>query len=305
MPKDRAAKNFSIWSALKEAASDWSDDKAPRLGAALAYYTVFSLSPILVLTLSIAGAIFGGEFVQSHFGHQLDSFLGKEGSSAVQSLVKGAQEPEGRSLATIFSVVTLLIGAAGVFIQLKDALNSIWEVEVKPGISFWRRILNYIFSFSMVMAIAFLFLVSLLITTVLAAMTSAVKDIIPGPDVVAHVVDAIISLAMVILLFALIFKYLPDVKIAWTDVWLGASLTGLLFTLGKYLISAYLSTSAVSSSYGAAGSLVVILVWCYYSSQILFFGAELTQVCARFRGAHIVPSDNARLLKDANDESDH
>jgi membrane protein len=278
----------SWWRLLKTAASDWSEDKAPRLGAALAYYTVFSIAPLLVIAIGIAGFFFGADAVQSKLDEQLQGFLGRQGAEGVQAMIAAASKPRTGGFATVLGVAALVVGASGVFVQMKDALNTIWEVEPKRGQGIWGMVRDRLLSFAMVLAIGFLLLVTLFVSATLAALTNSLRDFIPGPDIVAHGLDLGVSLAVVTLLFALIFKYLPDAKVAWSDVWLGAAVTAVLFTIGKYAIGMYLGTASVGSAYGAAGSLVIVLLWAYYSSQILFFGAELTQAYARMFGSRIV-----------------
>ncbi len=278
---------------LQDTVSAWMDDKAPRLGAALAFYTVFSLAPLLVLAVSVAGFAFGAEAVQSHLDEQLQGFVGQEGAKAIQSMIVAASQPKSGAIAAVLGIIALLFGASGVFLQMKDALNTIWGVAPKPGLGIWEMIRNQFLSFAMVFGIDFLLLVTLLVSTTLAALTNYIKERIPGLDILAHGLDLGISFVVVTLLFALIFKYLPDVKITWRDVWFGAAVTAVLFTIGKYAIGMYLGRAAVGSAYGAAGSIVIVLLWAYYSSQILFFGAELTKAYARLYGSHVVPAEGA------------
>jgi membrane protein len=287
-------KSPASWTQLvKEAVSDWLEDKAPRLGAALAYYTVFSIAPLLVIALAVAGRVFGDEAAKSQIDEQLAGLLGAEGAAAVQSMIAAANKPQAGAIASIIGGIALVFGASGVFGQMKDALNSIWEVEPKPGRGIWGVIRDRFLTFAMVLGIVFLMLVTLLVSATLAALTSSVTDYLPGPDVLANALDVAVSLGVVTLLFALIFKYLPDAEIAWKDVWLGAAVTAVLFTIGKYAIGLYLGTAGVGSAYGAAGSIVIVLLWAYYSSQILFFGAELTQAYARMYGSQIKPAPDA------------
>lgn len=287
----------SWWQVVKEAARDWSDDHAPQLGAALAYYTVFSLAPTLVIAIAIAGLVFGADAVQSQLDEQLESFVGKEGAEAVQSMIAAANRPKSGMLASLFGIAALLFGASGVFTQMKDALNTIFEVELKPGIGFWVKVKDRFLSFAMVLAIGFCLLVTLLVSAAVATLTAFLGNMIPGPNILAHLTDIVVSVGVVTLLFAMIFKYLPDIKISWRDVWLGAIVTALLFTIGKYAIGLYIGYAAVGSAYGAAGSLIVVLIWAYYSSQILFFGAELTQAYSRLCGSKVVPSDKAQWIE--------
>jgi membrane protein len=279
------------WRLVKDAAFEWLEDKASRLGAALAYYTVFSIAPLLVIIIAIAGFIFGREAVQRHIVAQIQDLVGEQGAVALQIMVQIASRPGTGILATILGIVMLIFGAIGLFGQLQDALNTIWEVEPKPG----RGILGFLrerfVSLSMVLGSAFLLLVSLVISTALSALGSLWGDW--QTSVVGHAVSVIVSLIVITLLFAMIYRYLPDAKIAWKDVWLGAAITALLFTVGKFLIGLYLGHSSVSSAYGAAGSLAVLLIWLYYAAQIFLYGAEFTKVYADKYGSRVIPAENA------------
>lgn len=276
------------WELLKQTVSEWIEDKVPRLSAALAYYTIFAIAPLLLIAVSIAGLIFTN--ARSSVIAQLNSFLGKEAADAIEGIMNNASL-SGGGIAAIIGVVTLLIGATGVFGQLKDALNTIWEVAPKPGRGIMGIVKDRFLSLTMVLGIGFLLLVSLVISAAL----DSLKEYVFGSElgILFQVLNFIVSIGVVTLLFAMIFKILPDVEISWNDVWLGAAATALLFTLGKFLISLYISNSSTASAYGAAGSLIIILLWVYYSAIILFFGAEFTQVYANRYGSHVVPSDQA------------
>ncbi|WP_197488977.1 YihY/virulence factor BrkB family protein [Planctomyces sp. SH-PL14] len=288
-------KNLSFtWPLLKQTAAEWNEDRAPQLGAALAFYTALSLAPLLVLLLRIAAAIFGDDqAARLEIEHQTQSLMGEEGAEAIQAMIDNADDSQGGLVATILSLVTLLFGASGVFGQLQVSLNTIWEVEPKPGRGVWGFVRDRFLSFAMVLGVAFLLLVSLVVSAGLTFATSYLQHFLGESQFLGGALNAIISTVVISVLFALMFKLLPDVKMAWKDVWLGAIVTAILFSLGKGAIGMYLGHSALSSSYGVAGSLVVLLVWVYYSAQILFFGAELTQVYANQYGSRILPSDNA------------
>jgi membrane protein len=281
----------NAWNLLKKTASEWSEDKVPRLGAALAYYTVFSIAPLLIIAIAMAGLVFGDDAARGSVQAQLTSFLGADAAEAINGMIQNASKPASGILATIIGIVTLLFGASGVFGQLKDAMNTIWEVAPKPGRGIMGIIADRFLSFTLVLGIGFLLLVSLLISTVL----DALKGYVFGDDlgILFQILNFAISFGVITLLFAMIYKILPDVEIKWRDVWIGAVVTAFLFTIGKFLISLYISKSAPDSTYGAAGSLVLILIWIYYSAQILFFGAEFTQVYANQYGSHVVASKNA------------
>lgn len=283
----------SIFSLLKEAFTEWREDEALQLGAALAYYTIFSLAPMLLIVITVAGLVFGREAVQGQLDNQIQGMVGAQGADAIQGMVANAgRHKDGGMWATVIAFVTILFGATGVFTQLQTSLNHIWDVKPKPeGIKGMLRARAA--AFGMILGIGFLLLVSLVVSAALAAVDNYMVGLLPGAEVILKTLNFVVSFAVVTLLFAMILRFLPDVKIQWRDVWFGAAVTSLLFTIGKFLIGLYLGNSSVSTVYGAAGSLVVILLWAYYSSQILFFGAELTQVWARRRGAHIVPDKHA------------
>jgi membrane protein len=281
---------------LKQTVADWSEDKAPRLGAALAYYTVFSLAPLLVISVALAGLFVDPDQAQAVMDEQVRGFLGEGGQAAVQAMVEGARKPTGGVIATVVGIVALLFGASGVFGQLQDALNTIWEVEPKPGRGVWGILRDRFLSFGMVLGIGFLLLVSLVLSSLITAAGNLARDLLPGPDALLHGINLAVSFGVVTLLFAAIFKLLPDVRIAWRDVWIGAAGTAVLFTIGKYLISLYLGYAAPESTYGAVGSLIAVLLWTYYSAQILLLGAEFTQAYARMYGSQIKPAANARRV---------
>ena len=275
----------SWWGLLKQTYLDWSDDKAPRLGAALAYYTIFSLAPLLVVALAVAGLVFGPEAAKGQLDTELQGFLGKEGAEGVQAMIARANEPAASKWAAGIGLGALLLGASAVFGQLKDALNTIWEVEAKPGGGVVGWLKTRFLSFSMVVVIGFLLLVSLAASAVVSAFGSWFQDDVPGRGLLLQTANIVVSFVVVTFLFALLFRFLPDAKVAWHDVWIGAAVTAVLFTLGKYLIGLYLGRAAVGTTFGAAGSLVIVLLWTYYSAQILFMGAEFTQVYARMYGS--------------------
>jgi membrane protein len=293
----------SWWNLLKQTYNDWSEDKAPRLGAALAYYTVFSLAPLLVIALAIAGLVWGDEAAQGGLREELNTLIGEKPAGAIEGLVAQAQKPALGTIAGVLATLALLFGASGLFGQLKDALNTIWEVEPKPGRGIWATVKERFFSFTMVLGTGFMLLVSLVLTTAVSAAGNWAGNLLSISEGVLHAANAVLAFLMVTLLFALIFKLLPDVVIAWRDVWIGAVFTAVLFTVGKYLIGLYLANASMESTYGAAGSLVVLMLWVYYSSQILFLGAEFTQAYARMYGSRIRPSPIARpVTRDARAE---
>ncbi len=282
---------FSI---LKQTFYEWMDDQAPTLGAALAYYTVFSLAPLLIISISIAGLAFGREAAEGQIFNQLRGLLGDASGQAIQNIVQDASaEPKTGLVATVLGFVMLLFGASGVFGQLQTSLNAIWGVQPKPGRGVLGIIRDRILSFGFILVVGFLLLVSLLLTAAISFVGQGFGEMVPGMEALVQLLNVILSLGVITLLFAMMFKFLPDAKIAWRDVWIGAFITALLFSVGKFALGLYLGRSGVASSYGAAGALIVLLLWVYYSSQILFFGAELTQVYANRFGSRVTPSSNA------------
>ncbi len=288
-----------IWSLLKDTYAEWSEDRVPRLAAALAYYTTFSLAPLLVVIIALAGAVFGAEAVRGRLDDQIRGLLGADAARSVQQMVQSATAHSSAGIvATTLSLVALILGATGVFGELQDSLNTIWEVKPKPGRGLRGIVQDRLLSFGMVLAIAFLLVVSLVASAVIAGIGAFVGGWVGAFEPLWHLVDVVVSIAVLSLLFGAIFKWLPDVEIAWRDVWVGAVATSVLFTIGKLLLGLYLGRSSTMSVYGAAGSLVVLLIWVYYSAQILFFGAELTQVWANRYGRRVVPSPNAEPVTD-------
>ena len=283
----------TILDILKQTGSDWLDDKAPRLAASLALYTLLSLAPLLIFAVSVAGLMFGDDAARGHIGQQLAGVLGPQGAQAVQSILANARTPSSGVLGTVIGIVLALLGASGVFGELQGTLNAIWDVDTKPGRGVKGFIQDRFFSFTLVLGVAFLLLVSLVLSAGLAAVGAYLSHALPGGAAVWQVLNFIISLAVGSVLFALIYKVVPDVTLRWRDVAIGAVLTSILFTLGKFAIALYVGRSTVASPFGAAGSVVAVVVWVYYSAQILFFGAELTQVYTKRRGVLVEPTKNA------------
>ena len=281
---------------FKETFSDWSEDKASRLAAALAYYAAISLAPLLVLLVSIAGLALGNEAAQGQISAQIQGLVGEQSAQAIEEIIANANKPSTGVLASVAAIITLLLGASGVFGALQDGLNTIWEVEAKPGRGIVGIIKDRFLSLTMVFGVGFLLLVSLVLSAALTALGDFMGGLLPLPAVVLQVLNFFVSFVVITLLFALIYKFLPDVEIGWNDVWIGAAITSLLFSIGKFLIGLYLGRGSVGSAYGAAGSLVVILIWVYYSAQILFFGAEFTQVYADAFGSRIRPDKDAESV---------
>ena len=282
-------------SLLKQTFSEWLDDKVPQLGAALAYYTVFSLAPLILLLLAIVGFLFRNDPAGAwqKVTEQMSYFLDKSAIDVVQGIAQKASQPNKGVLATVIGILLALFGASGVFGQLQDALNTIWGVKTKPGVGIMGFIRSRFLSFAMVAGVCFLLLVSLVLESLLKSLSHYVQAMLPGGIVIALVVYSIFDLGVVVLLFASIFKFLPDVKIQWRDVWIGALMTAIFFAVGKWALGLYLGSGAAASAYGAASSLITLLLWIYYSSQILLFGAEFTQVYAARAGRALVPTKYA------------
>jgi membrane protein len=284
----------SVVQLVKDTFSDWSEDKAPRLAAALAYYTAFALAPLLLIAIAVAGLFFGREAATNQVGQQLSGLLGSTAGEAVNGMVAAAGASQGAGIvATVIGVATLLFAASGVFGQLQDSLNTIWEVQPKPNQGIWATIKQRFFSFAMVLGVGFLLLVSLVLSAALAALGTVLGGDPAGQSLIWKTINFVVSFGVTTALFALIYKILPDAKVQWRDVWIGAVVTALLFTLGKALLGWYLGRPGTTSTYGAAGSFVALLLWIYYSAQILFLGAEFTQVYAKAYGSKIEPAENA------------
>jgi membrane protein len=284
----------TVYQMLKETASEWIDDKAPSRGAALAYYSMFAIAPIVVLTVSLAGLVYGEQAASGKVAEQLQGTLGQEVADAIESLVRNASNRSSSTLAALIGLGVALFGAAALFGELQDALNTLWKVAPRPGRPITGILRERSFSFAMVLAAGLLLLASLVVSAALHAVAGLVAPAaFPGGLGMWQTLNWLVSLAFITLQFALIFKIVPDVHVPWRHVWAGAALTGVLFTAGKYLLAIYLTRTSVASAYGAAGSLAVVLVWVYYSAQILLFGAEFTRVQARRQGATCAPARGA------------
>jgi membrane protein len=285
-----------IWDLVVQTFSEWNDDKASRLAAALAYYTIFSLAPLLVIAMGLAGMVFGDDAVRGHVQAQLQGTIGVRGASYIQDMIAASSKPTHSVAATVIGIAVLLFGAGGVFRQLQDALNTIWGVQAPPGRG-WRGIVSdRVLAFMMVLGTGCMLLFSVGLSIAFAALGEYLSGYLPIPELALHGMNFLVSLFIITLLFALIFKVVPDAVIAWRDVWIGAALTALLFLLGTLFIGLYLGKSSVASTFGAAASLAVLLIWIYYSAQILFLGAEFAQVYATRRGRHIRPARGAVRL---------
>ena len=295
MPGRRTSFIANSVSLLKQTFSEWLEDQAPQLGAALAYYTVFSLAPLVLLLLAIVGFVFRKDpsGTWEKITEQMSYFLDKSAVEVIQGIAQTASHPSKSALATAIGILLALFGASGVFGQLQNALNTIWGVKAKPGLGIAAFIRSRFLSFAMVAGVCFLLLVSLVIESLLKSLSAYVQAMFPGGIVIALVIYSIFDFVIVVLSFASIYKFLPDVKIKWRDVWIGALITTILFTIGKWALGLYLGSGTAASAYGAASSLITLLLWIYYSSQILLFGAEFTQVYAARSGRAFVPDKYA------------
>jgi membrane protein len=287
----------STWGLLKRTVTQWLEDQPFQLSSSLSYYTLFSLAPLLIIVIAIAGFAFGREAAENQIVGTIQGMVGQQSAKAIQEMIQNAgRQPKTGMLSAVMGVVTLIFGAGGVVGQLQTSLNTIWGVTPKPGQGVWGFIRQRFISFAMVLSIGFLLLVSLVISAVVTSLTAFMGSCFGGAEIFAHVLDLFVSFILVTALFAMIYKFLPDVRIQWRDVWIGAALTSLLFTVGKFLIGLYLGRSGVSSAYGAAGSLITVLLWVYYSSLIFFLGAEFTQVYASQYGSGVTPTENAEPI---------
>lgn len=291
------------WQMSKAAVEAWVNDYAPSMGAALSYYTLFSLAPLLIIVIAVAGMVFGQEAAQGAIVEQLRGIMGEQGAVAVEGLLKAAREPAQGVVATLVGIAMLLFGATAVFAELQSALDRIWRVPAaKKESGIWNLLRTRLLSFGLVLGLGFLLIVSLIVSAALAALGKWWSGWFPGWDVFLEILNFAVSFGIFTLLFAMIYKIMPRASIPWRDVWTGAAVTALLFTIGKVLIGIYLGKSSLASGFGAAGSLVVLIAWVYYSAQIFLFGAEYTWVYANQHGsrahslatraASTVPSDS-------------
>lgn len=276
----------NLWSLCTESIRRWNDDYAQSMGAALAYYAMFSIAPLLLIVISLTGIFFGSEAIRGEIFSQLRGLMGDDGALAVQQLLESVSQPEKSLLATLIGAIVLTIGATTVFGELQDDLDRIWKVPVREKeAGLWRLLRSRILSFGMILGIGFLLLVSLIFNAVLAALSKWWAPIFGEWATVASISNFIISFLMVTAMFALIYKFMPRARILWSDVIVGSLVTALLFTIGKTLIGIYLGESGVASGYGTAGSLIALLIWVYYSAQIFLLGAEFTKIYAERHGS--------------------
>jgi len=301
-------KKFSIktyFTTLKKAGASFLDDRGLKMSAALAYYTIFSLAPLLIMLISSAGIIWGREAVQGKVFSELNKFLGADAALQIQQIIENVSKSGDSTIAIIIGFVTLFIGATGVFLEIQDTINLIWRVKAKPKRGWQKMLVNRFLSFSMIISLGFLLIVSLVISGLIQALSDKITRFFP--DITVFFIMAInfaLTFAIITVLFGIIFRFLPDVKIKWKTVRAGAIFTAILFMIGKYLINLYIQFADPGTAYGAAGSLIVVLVWVYYTAAILYFGAEFTQVYAEQRGVRIEPSEYAVHVVQTEEEKD-
>jgi membrane protein len=284
---------------FKDAVEAWIDDYAPSMGAALSYYTLFSIAPLLLITVGVAGLVFGEDAARGEIFGQLRDLMGDEGALAIERLLASADKPEGGVIATAVGIAMLLLGAMTVFGELQNALDRIWRAPArKTDSGWWNLVHSRLLSFGMILGIAFLLMVSLVLSALVSALGKFWGPAFSEWETLAHLIDVAVSFGMVTVLFAMIYKFIPRVQIAWRDVWVGAAVTAVLFAAGKVLIGLYLGKSTVASAFGAAGSLAVMMVWVYYSAQIFLLGAEFTKLKSAHENEHRAHPHHARRQPD-------
>jgi len=275
----------ALFQLSKAAFTSWQSDYAPSMGAALSYYTVFSIAPLLVIVIAVAGLVFGQEAAHADIMEQAGGLLGENSAKAIEGMLASAQKPKEGTLASLLGILAMIVGATTVFAELESNLNRIWKVETQKVSGLWHFIRTRLLSIGMVLAIGFLLIVSLVVSSAIAVWGKYWSGWFEGMELLLHIVNFVVSVGVITVLFALIYRFLPRIAIGWGDVWIGALVTSLLFSFGKFLIGLYVGKSGMESSYGAAGALVVLLVWVYYSSQIFLLGAEFTKVYAQHHGS--------------------
>ncbi len=295
----------SIYSILKDTITGFGDDRAIKMAASLSYYTVFSMAPMLLLMISLAGAFYGKEAVQGEVFSEMNGLLGAEAALQVQEIIKNMELSGQTTFSLVISGIMLLIGATTIFVDIQDSINSIWRVKAKPKRGWVKLIKDRLLSSSIIVGLGFLLIVTLIVNGALAALGDVMRSYFPDVTVIVlEVLNVSISFIVITILFGVIFKVLPDAEIAWKDVRVGAFFTACLFMLGRYVISVYIETTGTGSAYGAAGSIIVILVWVYYTAAILYFGAEFTRVYVDFTGAQIQPAEFAVYVEQREVEKD-
>ncbi len=288
-PRKRRPPLRPVWDLLSETYKEWRKDNAQTLGAALAFYTTFSMAPLLIIVIAIFGVILGKETVQVEILRRAQELIGAQGAAAVKMMIGAAYRPGTGLAATIIGILVILVGSTSALVMLTHSLNIIWGANLNAKAPIWNLIKERLLSFAMILVIGLLLVLSLLLSIVLSFLTGFFQNLLPVPPFFIEVCDFVLSFLLITLLFAVVYKVLPNVKIAWADVWVGSAITALLFTLGKFLFGMYLARSSIRSAYGAASSLAIILMWVYYSAQVFLMGAELTQVYANRYGSQVKP----------------
>ena len=285
----------TFFSYLKETYQEWSDDDSFEKSASLAYYSVFSLPGLLIIIVTVASLIWSAQDIQEIISGQVGEAMGGDAAEQIQTMIENSQQKSNSTMALIVGIATLVFGATGVFSQLQKSLNNAWEVELDPDAGIMRTVISRITALGIILTIAFLLIVSLLLSAALSTINGWLQEQLPGiPSFLFFLVNNLVSVAVITVLFALMFKVLPDAKVEWRSVWAGALMTSILFTIGKFLLGFYFGQSEPGATFGAAGSIILIMLWVYYSSLIMLFGAEFTQVYARRNGHRIEPSKHAR-----------
>jgi len=289
----------SYWQILKQTANDFMDDKVLKLSAALSYYTIFSIAPMLIVIITLCEVFLGKEAIEGSIYGQINDFVGNEAALQIQQMIKNATLSGDSTWATVIGVITLIFGATSVFGEIQDSINFIWQLKAKPKNGLIKILINRLLSFSMVVSLGFILLVSLALNGLIELFGQQLTYLLPQVSVfVLYVINLALTFTIITTLFAIIFKVLPDAKVQWKHVIIGAIATAILFMIGKFGIGFYLGASKAGSAYGAAGSIVIILLWVYYSAMILYFGAEFTQVYAQYHGAQIQPNEYAVFVKE-------
>jgi membrane protein len=290
----------SVWNFIETLIDRIVDDRVPRMAAAMSYYTIFAMAPILIIVIWILGLVFGAEVARGEIIGTIQDLIGPKGAAAVQSVVENAYRDRDSTLATIISFATLLIASTGVFVEMQDSLNNIWGVQPRPGRPITNTLRTRLYSFAMVLSMGFVLVLSLIVSAIISAIGAYFVEKLPEFSDVSffmlRVADFLIPLLVIMLMLAVIYRVLPDVEIAWKDVWIGAAITAVLFTIGKYLIGLYIANSSFTSSYGAAGSLVIVLVWVFFTTMIFLIGAEITEMTANRLGRRLRPSSYAMYM---------
>lgn len=287
-----------LFTFLKQVVKEFSDNSVVKYSAALSYYTIFSLAPMLIIIIAVSGFFFGKEAIQGEVYTQIKDFVGGDAALQIQSMIQNTQFTKGSPIATLISIIALVIGGTGIFGEVQDSLNKIWGLKIKTKKAWWKLILNRLISFSLIISLGFVLIVSLLLNALLAVIGSRLNNIFSGNErVFIFLINYILSFGITVLLFTVIFKVLPDARIKWKDVFIGAIITAFLFVIGKWGISYYLGRNNMSNVYGTAGSIIVIMVWTYYSSLILYLGSIFTKIYAKEYGGKIRPNDYSVWIK--------